>query len=312
MIITVRGLNNGLKRAASVTALLSSMTAIVKSKKTLAIQLTSYGDPSIIEYIEGKQLKAEEINVGFKVWKDEGIDALLVRSETADLTKEHYDQTVTQISEKENLFDVLKPTQKKDFFAFLNIESVENIISGAKNVYDYIFILLPEVPELIDVVKAKADENIIVIPQGPKVEFDENMDKTTILVNDFEPNSIYTAKSMAKEYKTKKVYYIPHNCQYKDALLQKNLLDFLLKNKRNIKTDINFDFTSSVMQLLAKYVAGIMDEEDDEEDYPDIAEKKEKIKRNEPEEIQDEAIQEIIVKSGPFGIIKKRKLTADL
>lgn len=312
MIITVRGLKDGLKSAASVTALLSSMTAIVKSKKTLAMQITPYDAPSVIDLLEGKQLKAEEISAGFKVWKDEGLDALLVRSETSDLTKEHFDQTATAISEKENLFDVLKPTQKKEFFQFFEPEAIENIIEGAKNVYDYIFILLPEKSDVIELVQAKSDENIVVIPQGPKVEVEEDLVKTTFLVNDFEPNSIYSAKNMAKDYGVKKLYVIPHNYQYRDALLQKTLLDFVLKNKRDMKSDINYEFTSSLMQLLAKYVAGVNDEDDEDEEYPEKKEKKEKVKIEIPEEMADESIQEVIVKSGPFGIIKKKKLIADL
>ena len=314
MIITVRGLKNGLANAASVTALLAAMTAIVKSKKTLAIQITPYDAASILDYLEGKQLHAEEINAGFKVWKDEGIDALLVRSETSDLTKEHFDQTATAISDKENLFDVLKPTQKKEFFAFMKWDAIVNIIEGAKTVYDYIFILLAEMPELIEIAKEKADENIIVIPQGPKVEIDDDLTKTTLIVNDFEKDSIYTSKNIAKEYGVKKIYTLPHNYQYRDALLQKTLLDFVLKNKKDIKADVNFDFTSSVMSLLGKYVAGINDDEDEdiEKTMPKKKPKEEKMQADEIDPIEDQAIQEIIVKKGPFGIFKSKKLTADL
>ena len=310
MIITVRGLKNGLASAASVTALLSAMTAVVKSKKTIAFQITAYDAPSVIDYLEGKQLRAEAINAGFRVWKDEGIDALIVRSETADLTKEHFDQTVTAISEKDNLFDVLKPTQKREFFTFLTESNVQNIIEGSKSVYDYIFILLPELQEVIDIAWKIADENIIVIPQGPKVEIDEDLTKSTLLVNDYEPDSIYTAKSIAKDYGVKKVYVLPHNYQYRDALLQKTLLDFVLKNKKDIKSDINFDFTSSVMQLLGKYIAGINDDEEEEDKYPEKKPKKEKLRPQEIEEIPDEAVQEIIVKKGLFR--RKKTFTVDL
>ncbi len=313
MIIMVRGLKNGLASATATTALLSAMTAIVKSKKTLALQLTSYEAPSIIDYLEGKQLKAEAINAGFKVWKDEGIDAILVKAETSDLTKEHFDQTATSISSKENLFDVLKPTQKKEFFAFMNKEDVKNILESAKAVYDYIFVLVTEFPEIVDIVKEKADETIVVIPQGPKVDYEEKpTNKTTFIVNDFEANSIYTPKIMAKEYGVKKVYTIPHNYQYRDALIEKTLLDYILKNKRDIKSDVNFDFTNSVMKLLARYVAGIAEEE--EEDIEDIPkkEKKEKMVPEQIDEIPDGALQEIIVRKGPFGIFKERKLTADI
>ena len=316
MVITVRGLKNGMASAASVTALLSAMTATVKSKKTFAMQLTEYGEPSVIDYLEGKQLKAEELNLGFNVWRDEGIDAITVRTETADLTKEHFDQTVTAISEKENLFDVLKPTLKKEFFDFITEESILNIIDGAKNFYDYIFILLPENKDIIDIVEKRAEQNIIVIPQGPRVEI-ENIPKfVTYIVNDFEKDSIYTVRDIAKDYGVKKVYTLPHNYQYRDALIQKTLLDFVLKNKKDIKADVNYEFTQSVMQLLSKYIAGV-DDEDDEEEVEKAEKTTEKVREvkqslipDDIDDIPDDAIQEIVVKKGLFT--KKKRLTADL
>ena len=311
MVITIRGLKHGAANAASVTALLSAMVATVKSKKTFVMQLTGYGEPSVIDFLEGKQLAAEEINLGFKVWRDEGIDAITVRAETADLTKEHFDQTVTAISEKENLFDVLKPTQKKEFFDFIQEESIINIIDGAKEFYDYIFILLPENKEIIDAVAKRAEENIIVIPQGPKVEMENVPEKVTFIVNDFEKNSIYTIRDIAKDYGVKKLYVLPHNYQYRDAIIQRTLLDFVLKNKKDIKSDVNYEFTNSIMQLLSKYVAGIDEEdEEEEEELPKKKPKKETLIPDDIDDIPDDAIQEIVVKKGLFR--KKKRLTADL
>lgn len=311
MVITIRGLKHGAANAASVTALLSSMVATVKSKKTFVMQLTGYGEPSVIDFLIGKQLSAEEINLGFKVWRDEGIDAITVRAETADLTKEHYDQTVTAISEKENLFDVLKPTQKKEFFDFVSEESILNIIDGAKDIYDYIFILLPENKEVIDIVAKRAEENIVVIPQGPKVAMENIPEKVTFIVNDFEKNSIYTVRDIAKDYGVKKLYVLPHNYQYRDAIIQRTVLDFVLKNKKDIKSDVNYEFTNSIMQLLSKYVAGIEDEEEEEEEeLPKKKPKKETLIPDDIDEIPDDAIQEIVVKKGLFR--KKKRLTADL
>ena len=315
MVITVRGLKHGAASAASVTALLSAMTAIIKSKKTFAMQLTGYGEPSVIDYLEGKQLKAEELNLGFNVWRDEGIDAISVRAETADLTKEHFDQTVTAISEKENLFDVLKPTLKKEFFDFITEESILNIIDGAKNLYDYIFILLPENKEIIDVVSKRAEQNIVVIPQGPKVKMENVPKNATFIINDFEKDSIYTVRDIAKEYGVKKMYTLPHNYQYRDALIQKTLLDFVLKNKKDIKTDVNYEFTHSVIQLLSKYISGMEDDDEEEVEKTEKSTKnKNKVERQLEadfiEDIPEDAIQEIVVKKGLFK--KKKRLTADL
>ena len=312
MVITIRGLKNGLANAASVTALLSAVTAVVKSKKTFAMQLTPFGSPSILDYLEGQRLKDEEVNAGFKVWSDEGIDELIIKSQNADLSKEHFDSVTTALLDKENLFDVLAPTTNSvDFFEFLKEEDVINIIEGAKKVYDYVYILLPERQEVIDIVYSKADENIVVIPQGPKVELENIPENVTYVINDFEKNSVFTVRDMAKEYGTKKMYVLPHNYLYRDAIIQKTLFDFVLKNKKDIKADINFDFTSSVSKLLGKYIAGIDDDDEDEaEELPKKKPAKDKLVQPQIDDIPDDAIQEIIVKKGLFR--KKKKLTADL
>lgn len=312
MIIMVRGPQGKQKNAAALTALLSAMTATIKSKKTLAIQITSYNSEAIIDYLVGKQLKEEEINAGFKVWRDEGIDALLVRSETAALTKEHYDNTVTPITEKENLFDVLKPTKNKEFFAFLNHESILNILDGAKSVYDYVFVLVAEMPELIDLVKQKADETIIVIPQAPKIDIVNPQEKALYVINDYEKNSIYTVKDIMKEYGIRKAYVLPHNYQYRDALIQKTLFDFVRKNKKDIKSDVNYEFTASISKMLSAFISGMSadDEEDIEETVPKVKPKEEHLIPDYVDDIPDDAVQEIIVKKGLF--FKKKKLTVDL
>ncbi len=312
MIITIRGLQDGQKNAASVTALLSAMTAIVRSKKTLMMQLTGFEESSALQILEGKSLREQELQMTFKMYRDEGIDAIMVRAETSDLTKEHFDQTVTEILDKQNLFDVLKETNKREFYDFLDKSKVRNILKGAKQVYDYIYVLLPEREEVISMVQELSDEDIVVVPQGPAVDIEFTDKPYTVIVNDFEAKSIYDSRVIAKSYGVKKVYTLPHNYMYRDAIISQTLVDFVLENRKDMREDINYEFTSSVIKLLNKYIKGEIDEDEEGEDIENLpkSEDIETVAFPELKELPDEAIQEVYVKKGFFGK-KKKKLTAD-
>lgn len=312
MIVTIRGLQEGLKNAASVTALLSAMTAIVRSKKTLMMQLTGFEEASALQMLEGKSLREQELQMTFKMYRDEGIDAIMVRAETSDLTKEHFDQTVTEVLDKQNLFDVLKETNKREFYDFLDKAKVRNILKGAKQVYDYIYVLLPEREEVIQMVQEMSDEDIVVVPQGPAVEIDYTEKPFTVIVNDFESKSIYDPRVMAKSYGVKKIYTLPHNYMYRDAIISQTLVDFVLENRKDMREDINYEFTSSVIKLLNKYITGEIDDDEEENDVEKMPKIDDFDTTDFPElkELPDESIQEVYVKKGLFGR-KKKKLTAD-
>ena len=57
MIISVRDSQNSTLDAAALTALLAGMTAIIKSKKTLAIQLTNATENSVVNVLAGQALR---------------------------------------------------------------------------------------------------------------------------------------------------------------------------------------------------------------------------------------------------------------
>ena len=106
-----------------------------------------------------------------------------------------------------------------------------------------------------------------------------------------------------KAYNTKKVYTVPHNYLYKDALLGKNMLGFIMRNKKDMKDDINYPFTASLNLLLNRLVAG-MDDDEDEMDLPQKTKTPEPPKK-ELQEIPDGAAQEVVVKKG--GLFKKKE-----
>ncbi len=315
MIITLRGTHHHTKAVVEAGALLAASTALVKSKKTILLQFTATETVSALNVLRGKELQANMIN-GMKVFEEDGLDTLAMYSDTQQIGKEQLDDTTSAIMEKANLFDVLKPSNQKEFYETLDVSALRKIIDGAKEVYDYVYVILPSNEYIVKKICELADENIIVVPHGPaSTKYVKTEDKKPVsyLVTDYEPNSKFSAKILQKAYGTKRLYTIPHNYLYKDALLDNNLLGFVLTNKKNMKEDINYAFTSSVMKLLNRYVAGTDDDEDNELDLPTKPKAKDQsLKPVENQPLPDDAAQEIVVQKGKLFKRRDKQVTINL
>lgn len=306
MIITVRGTSGNSEPAAKACALLAGMTAIVKSKRTLLIQATGMEVPSMLTLLEGKALAEREITSGLKLFSVKGFDALNIKAKTNALTRADYEETVTSLVNKKNLFDILAPTETKDFYGVMDLDAIENIVFSATEVYDYIYVLLPEREDIVSRISEKSDENVVVISQKPKDK--DNVigaldNKTVLLVNEFEFGSIYSVKFLKKEYGNVKIYTLPYNYLFRDAATSKTMLDFIMKNRRAMREDVNYAFTKSVLDMLDRYVAGIND--DEEELEFDEAEERKKLTQKVPlDDLDDDSIQQVHVKKGLFKMTK--------
>lgn len=304
MIVSIRDSQPMSDNAISLTAVISAITAIAKSKKTLVIQLTPSKVESVLNYLYGKTLKEQDLSSVYRRYEDDGLDALFIRAETTDLTTEHFNDCATPIFEKENLLDILKPTKQIEYKKIINIENLKDIAKSAQETYDYVYILSPfDDPEIMDRVREIADENIVTVPQGHCIN--ETLDeKDTIVVCDFEFTSRFDQKYMKKAYGVKKLYYMPHNVEFKDSIITQNILDFVLKNKKDMKEDNNYSFVYSLLSLVNKYVVGV--ETEDEEiniNRKNKADYEQGI--NELTEIPGENVQEVTVKVGRFKKTKK-------
>ena len=311
MIISVRDSQNITSDSASTVALLASMTAISKSKKTLVIQVTPSTDDSVLNILAGKAIRENSIKEIYS-YADEGLDSLLMRAETAELAKEQYDECITPLLEKENMLDILKPSKKVDFREVYSIELLDNVLANTKDIYDYVFILIPNNDkEILEFITERTDEDLVVIPQGKSEKVDLSNKKTYLVVKFFESESRFDVASIKKKYGIKKVYTIPHNVAYRDSVLSETVLDFVLANKKNIKDDNNFYFMDSLKTLIDRYV---LDKDDDEEEAekPKMKHKKEVsiLMADDKQELPDDAIQEVTVKTGLFR--KKKKIMINL
>lgn len=309
MIISVRDAQNNINDAAAITALLAGVTAISKSKNTLALQLTEGAVASIIDVLSGRDIKLNQIRDMYS-FTDDGLDALFLRAETADLTKEHYDECVTPLlAEKENMLDILKPTKTNRITEIVSEETLENVLKHAEDVYDYVFVLLPnDNEELFTLTSKFTKEDLLIIPQGTQVPVDLSNGKTYLVVKDFESTSKYDVQSTKKKYNAKKVYTVPHNVAYRDAVISESLLDFMLINKKDMKDDDNYTFLSSILSLIGRYVSDKY--EDDEEIVLKDKQADDFFEPDEPTVLPPSAVQEVTVKKGFFR--KKNKIMIDM
>lgn len=311
MIVSIMDKENHLDEAAAITALIGGISAITKSKKTLVLQYTDQGAVSILDILSGREIKENEIRDIYS-YDDAGMDALLLRAETSDLTKEHYDECVTNLLEKENMFDVVRPTSKPDLYEMTDDGALKSILTNARAIYDYIYVLIPaDKAKRHDLVTGLTDEDIVIVPQGKDVgAVDIGNGKTIILVKDYEADSRFDLGGMRKKYGAKKIYTIPHNVGFRDAVIQETLLDFILKNRKDIKGDDNYSLTSSLNELMERFVS------DGNDDGNELglreAGTKAHLSSDDATILPESAIQEVNVKRGLFGRKKGSQIMIDL
>lgn len=318
MIVSIMDAENHLDEAAAITALIAGISAVANSKKTLALQYTESDirsdAHSILNILSGKEIKENEIRDVY-AYNDDGLDALIIRAETSDLTKDHYDECVAKLLEKENMLDVIRETAKPNLYELTSDEALRNILLNAKEVYDYVFVMIPADKEKRrKLVTELSDADIVIVPQGKNVgDIDISNGKTNLLIKEYEPDSRFDMGYMRKKYRMKKFYTIPHNVGFRDAVITESLLDFILKNRKDIKSDDNYPLTCSLNELISRYMLDDMATEEDEEQTM-LRDKDEKIPFHgeQPTVLPESAVQEINVRRGFFGRKKKTHIMIDL
>lgn len=306
MIISIRDAEKKLIDGAKVVSMLAGITSVGNSKKTLVLQFTPPTEDSVLNVLTGKAIKENEI-MSMYAFSDDGLDGMAIRAENADLTKEHFDECATPVLEKENMLDVLKPTKSEKYREVLSDEVFENILKGSRKVYDYIYVLIPNKdPALVEMVTQYTDEDIILVPQGEKVEVDLSNGKTILCVKEFEAASKFDYTSLKKRYGVKKLYTVPYNVSFRDAVTTQTVLDYILINKKIIKEDDNFSLFHSINTLIKRYVTNEEDEDDEIESQFASKEVSIPMMVDKMDELPPDSIQEVTVKRGLFRRKEKR------
>ena len=306
MVISIRDANGRTKNTVTAAGLIGGITAVSKSKNTLILQFTPAGELSILDVMAGKSIKENQIQSIYN-FSDDGLDGIAIRADSNDLSKEHFDECVTPLLEKDNMLDVLKPTKSENYRDVLSEEIFENIIKGAKSVYEYVYIILPrdeDDKKLVDMVMGYTDEDLVIVPQGPKQEVDLSNQKTNLVIINYEASSKFDLHSMKKAYGVKKLYTIPYSVACRDARISETLLDFVILNRKDLKTDDNYSLFSSLNTLIERYVTN---KDDDEEEEVKLEEQPQAdVKVQQPQDVlPEDSVQEVIVRKGLFK--KKEK-----
>lgn len=316
MIISVRDINGRTKNAAIVAGLIGGITAVGKSKKTLILQFTAANEVSVLDMLAGMDIRRNSMQSIVK-FTDDGIDGIQIRADSNDLTKEHFDECVTDLLEKDNMLDVLKPTRTDNYREVITKEVFENIIKGSSDVYEYVYVILPSMeqdPELVEMVTSHTDEDLVVISQGPKQNI-ELSKKTNLVVINYGSTSKFDLHSMKKAYGVKKMFTVPYSVACRDARVSESLLDYIIKNRKDQKNDDNYELFRALYTLVDRYV--VDKEEDDEEEL------EEKVKEQpllvtetaipDPQDVlPEDAIQEVIVKKKGLFAKKEKKIMINM
>lgn len=316
MIISVRDISGKTKNAAIVAGLIGGITAVGKSKKTLILQFTAANEVSVLDMLAGMDIRRNSMQSIVK-FTDDGIDGIQIRADSNDLTKEHFDECVTDLLEKDNMLDVLKPTRTDNYREVITKEVFENIIKGSSDVYEYVYVILPskeQDPELVEMVTSHTDEDLVVISQGPKQNI-ELSKKTNLVVINYGSTSKFDLHSMKKAYGVKKMFTVPYSVACRDARVSESLLDYIIKNRKDQKNDDNYELFQALYTMVDRYV---VDKEDDEEE-----ELEEKVKEQpllvtetpipDPQDVlPEDAIQEVVVKKKGLFAKKEKKIMINM
>lgn len=318
MIISITDSENNLKDAGAFAALIGGMTALTKSKPTLIMQLTGFTDESALNIMYGKVIEANTIKDVLGTYSNDGIDGLILEADTGNLAQEHYDECVTPILEKKNMLDILKPTSVPRLLDIIDTDIVSRMITGSKSLstsegYSYVYIVMPNNdPQLYEEVTKYTDEELILVPQIRKLDAELPNDKSHFVVKDFEPESKFNLSYLKKMLNVSKIYYVPHNVNFNDAVLDRNVIDFLLRNREAIKNDVNYEFTNSIYNLISRYVSNREDDKEDDEEFEKMKNEYEKdvVKLEDMDIIPEDSVQEVTVKKSFWR--KEKKLMVDM
>lgn len=137
MVITIEGYNMKKNSCTSVAAIIGGMLAAKRSQKTLILQLIGH------DIVTCEKILA---NIGNDAQtRDQSIDGLLSEGDSKKLTKDHFDQYVHHIADKDNLLDVSGITQNKNFLIQYpnRLDTILKVVRNARDIYENVVLLLP-------------------------------------------------------------------------------------------------------------------------------------------------------------------------
>lgn len=328
MVIVFQGTQEG-KHGTAAAMVTAAAFQMARSNKKIAIM--SFCDNEKKNNIENFAFTAENMpdignplmELGDFEFNDTGIDALIRRSETGVLSKEHFSTCCMPAIKMTHGLDVIGTTNSEEFENDIaaRFDVAKGVINMANEIYNFVFVLADsqhkDLTEKLDIV---ADKVVVIVRQAKadaELGFSpEIAEKVSLLVADYEDESAYSVRYLKKGYKVKKLYVMPHSVAYRDASTNGSLVRFALRNASldETKGDINYGFSSS-MKLLLDNICGKIDDDGEATDT-DEAEGEEinpkevkKVKeKKQTGEIEPDVTKKVTISKKPKGLFKKKEV----
>lgn len=315
MIISVHGTARGKRSSAPTLSLLASLTMLQRNKKTLILPLCGNTMDMDLEMLMDSATKMDRESAsmeGVYEFNDNGVDAFFRQTSAGRLTAAHFDDYTLGLAKIKNYLDIAPATSQPDFEKMLEMteEDIQMLFTAANEVYNYTFVLVNSSNDVLtSIIDRMADKIIVTIRQGRAEELPwtagddkELRQKTFFVVEDYEKESGFDVGVLKKGYKTKDLYTIPHNVQYRDAIAGGTILQYALKNANTETVDYNNELSENVRKLMDGVTGKAA--EDEEEEPETMLEDKEKTSEPEKEKDQinaDDVVERKVKKGGLFS-----------
>ncbi|MFP4698009.1 MAG: hypothetical protein ACLFMO_04815 [Eubacteriales bacterium] len=238
------------------TAVISSMLALENNLKTLICH--SHFSRSILEkcFVSTRLLEQDRMGA----FSDRGIDALSRLAKNGKLTKNSIpDYTISLL--KDNRLDLLVGTETEDHRIFQNILDVLNqIFDCSSEFYDVVAVdvhsglnnqITNAIVERADIIIINLNQNVYLLN-----DFFSNKDiakylkdkKHIINISKYDSQSKYTLKNISRKYNIKDIIAVPYQAQLLDACNDSNILDYLVRQIFNVKSDEHSNFINQLRE----------------------------------------------------------------
>lgn len=268
MIIGIQSSSKKKNNIIGITALLSSITSINCNAKTLVLQFQNPTSEAVEEVFDKEMYEDESENKGKYSFEQNGIDSLLYEATKGELQRGVIESKSKSFlaTKEESILNVVEVSKQLQFETITDdYGAIKRLLSKANEEFEYVFVVLPRREELKKEILKLCHYNIMCVPQGFKanvISFDSDIDtsKTEIegqkdiyVVADFDEESSFSLKKTRNFYNTKTAYACYHNAEYKDAYINRRVLNFVRSNIKVTSEENNYSFISELKTLIGEF-----------------------------------------------------------
>ncbi len=238
------------------TCNLVAVSAMIILEYRLKVLMThNHFDRSALEtsFIDRDYVKNELSSLN-----DVGIDALSSFIKYNKVDKDNISRyTTTIIKNKLELLVGTSITNKDLYMKDIN-EVIDIILTHAKSYYDLIFVdvapgqadTTKKIFEHSDLIVVNLNQNYNIIEDFFE-KYSEYKDQCVFLLGKYDRNSRFNAKALQRKFGIKSnIGVVPYNIEFSDACCEAKAIDFIMRNLKAGKDDINYYFIQEVRKTV--------------------------------------------------------------